>query len=134
MPRVEKLRDALSGSPTFEYLNQMHAAGWRLVAMEWERDAVGEPEPSQPKSEEIPYGMQIAEDGCQLIENQAETRLLTTAARLMVDDLPVSRIAAELNKLGYRTRRAALWTPTDVFNLAPRMLDAGPKLFERTTP
>jgi hypothetical protein len=131
MARTEKLRDALTRSPTFEYLNQMNAAGWRLVAMEWERDAPGEPDAAPAHLEEIPYGMQVAADGCSLVENAAESRILSEAARLLVEDMPVSRIAAELNSTGYRTRRAALWTPTDVFNLVPRMIDAGPRLFTR---
>lgn len=82
-----------------------------------------------PRIQEIPYGLQVGADCCSLVENTAETRVLKETARLLVDDMPLSRIAAELNNLGYRTRREALWTPTEVFKLLPRMIDAGNRLF-----
>jgi len=87
--------------------------------------------PPTDKLQEIPYGTKVAEDGCHLIDNQAELRVLTEAANLLVEDKPLSGIAAELNRLGYRTRRGDLWTQTDVFNLVPRMIDSGARLFER---
>ena len=83
MWELERLRDAKA--PKF---------GWRLVAMDRERETSGEPYHPEAKVEELPYGMQIAEDGCHLIENPAAVRVLTAAAPLMVDDMPVSGIAA----------------------------------------
>ncbi|MGH9661933.1 MAG: hypothetical protein ACRD96_25520, partial [Bryobacteraceae bacterium] len=42
---------------------------------------------------------------------------------------PYSRVAAELNRLGYRTRDGGEWRPEHVFNLLPRLIDAGPRVF-----
>jgi hypothetical protein len=48
---------------------------------------------------------------------------------MVVDDQPLSRVAAELNKRNYRTRAGREWTPSDLFSLLPRMIQVGPKLF-----
>jgi len=87
--------------------------------------------PETEKLQEIPYGTKVAEDGCHLIENLTEIRILSEAANLLVEDKPLSGIAETLNSLGYRTRRGQPWTQTDIFNLLPRMIDSGARLFER---
>jgi hypothetical protein len=43
----------------------------------------------------------------------------------------MSRVADELNRLGYRTRKAVKWTPAAVFDLLPRMIEAGPRIFTK---
>src|SRR5438874_2315284 len=131
MPKTERLRDVLSGSPTLEYLNQMSAFGWRLVALEWQRETDEETPENTPQMEEVPYGLQVADDGRHLRENAAETSILIAAVNMIVDDLPVSRVAEELNRLGYRTRSGAKWTASVVFELLPRMIEAGPKIFAK---
>src|SRR5438552_14690703 len=133
MAKTERLRDTLSGSPTLEYLNQMAASGWKLVALEWQRetDADSPENESSPLMEEVPYGLQVADDGRHLMENAAEMRILATAVNMFVDDLPVSRVAEELNRLGYRNRQGDRWTPVAVFELVPRMIEAGPKIFAK---
>lgn len=133
MPKTERLRDVLSGSPTLEYLQQMAASGWRLVALEWQRETdEEEPEAAAPHMEEVPYGLQVAADGRHLMESAAEMRILVTAVKMIVDDLPVSRVAEELNQYGYRTRSGEKWTATAVFDLLPRMIEAGPKIFAKS--
>jgi hypothetical protein len=109
----------------------MNASGWRLVALEWERESEStEPEPAESaRVEEVPYGVQISGDGFHLIESPAEMRVLMTAVNLIVDDAPLSGVADELNRQGFRTRTGAKWTPTAVFNLLPRMIETGPRIF-----
>jgi hypothetical protein len=131
MPKTERLRDVLSGSPTLEYLSEMGASGWRLVALEWQRETNQEVPESAPRMEEVPYGLQVADDGCHLMESAAEMRILIAAVNMIVDDLPVSRVAEELNRLGYRTRSGGKWSAPAVFELLPRMIEAGPKIFAR---
>jgi hypothetical protein len=131
MAKTERLRDVLSGSPTLEYLNQMGASGWRLVALEWQRETDEEVAEQLPEMEEVPYGLQVADDGRHLMENAAEMRILAGAVNMFVDDLPVSRVAEELNRLGYRNRQGDRWTPAAVFQLVPRMIEAGPKIFAK---
>jgi hypothetical protein len=112
----------------------MNASGWRLVALEWERDAVStEADAPQPPAQEleVPYGMQISDDGWHLVESAAEMRVLMHAVNMIVDDSSMSGVADELNRQGYRTRRGEKWTSAGVFNLLPRMIEAGPRIFTK---
>jgi len=43
MKKIEWVREALSAWPSAEHLNQREAAGWRMVAVEWEREVQVEP-------------------------------------------------------------------------------------------
>src|SRR5580698_1029652 len=101
MATTQRLRDVLTGSPTLEYLNHMTASGWRLIALEWERDS-DSPESESPvpamQEIEVPYGMQISEDGWHLIESAAEMRVLMSAINMIVDDYSMSGVADELNR------------------------------------
>ena len=45
MKKIEWIREALSAWPSAEYLNQREVAGWRLVAVEWEREVQVERRP-----------------------------------------------------------------------------------------
>jgi hypothetical protein len=128
MPKKERIRESLSGLPTLEYLMQRIELGWRPTAIEWERDIV--PEGVEQKwSEEIPYGLRVSDDCTGLVEHSAEREIITIALDMIVEDCPLSRVAAELNQRGYLTRAGSHWTPTDLFNLLPRMIQVGPKLF-----
>lgn len=131
MAKTERLHDVLSGSPTLEYLNQMGASGWKLVALEWQRETEEDSPEASPQMEEVPYGLQVAGDGLHLMENAAEMRMMASAVSMFVDDLPVSRVAEELNRLGYRNRKGNRWSATEVFHLLPRMIEAGPKIFAK---
>jgi len=106
------------------------AAGWKLVALEWERAAEGSAaEPSQPEAEEIPYGVQVSPDGQRLVENPVEREIIILALDRIVEDCPLSEVAEELNRRGHRMRGGAQWTPAALFNLLPRMIEVGPRLF-----
>jgi hypothetical protein len=48
---------------------------------------------------------------------------------LIVQDLSVSEVASELNRKGLRTRRGSPWSPVHVFNMLPRLIEVGPKMF-----
>jgi hypothetical protein len=126
----QRLREPLATSPTLEQLAGRVAAGWRLVALEWERDAEeGTAEPPQGRAEEIPYGLQISDDGSRLVENPAENEVIVLALDMIVEDCPLSRVADELNRRGYRTRESRAWTPAALFDLLPRMIQVGPRVF-----
>ena len=66
MKRIDRIREKVTIPPTSVYLSKMHDAGWRLVALEWEREIEfsGEPEPpvAEAGAEEIPFGLRIASD------------------------------------------------------------------------
>jgi hypothetical protein len=129
MAKKERIRESLTGLPTLQYLNSRIELGWRPSAIEWERDILQEGEGMGGWREEIPYGLQVSDDCTGLIENPAEREIITIAIDMVVDDQPLSRVAAELNKRNYRTRAGKEWTPSDLFSLLPRMIQVGPKLF-----
>ncbi len=126
MARKERLRESPEGKPVPEFLRQRAEAGWRLVAVEWEREA--ENEPSSTWTEDVPYGLRVSPDCTRLVQNPTETEIMVAALDMIVEDCPLSRVADELNRCGYRTRSADLWTPTTLFNLLPRMIEVSPRL------
>jgi hypothetical protein len=101
--------------------------GWKLVAVEWEREL---PESEQTaRADEIPFGLQISKDATRLEENPHEQEALQLMMELTVHDGPYSAIADELNHRGYRTREGFKWTPISVFQMLPRLIEVGPKIF-----
>ncbi len=79
--------------------------------------------------EEVPYGMRVAADCKFLEEDPAESEVLVSMMDLIVADNPLSQVAAELNRKGYRTRHGAPWTASAVFNMIPRLVEVGPRVF-----
>jgi hypothetical protein len=134
MPKMQRMREALTSSPTLEYLNQMNASGWKLVALEWEREGEGPDVPEKrpiPFEIEVPYGMQISDDGYHLLENPAEMRVMMQAVDMIVADYSMSGVADELNREGFRQRSGVKWTAAAVFDMLPRMIEAGPQIFSK---
>lgn len=129
MAKNVRIREPLAGSPTLEYLNERMASGWKLVALEWEKPADSQMPAGGESVEEIPYGLQVSSDCLRLVENPAERQLIILALDMIVDDCPLSRVAEELNRRGMRTREGQTWTPGALFNLLPRMIEVGPRLF-----
>ena len=64
MAQKEHIRETLSGLPTLEHLVERVEAGWKLVAIEWERQASAAPIEIREKHvlEEIPYGLRVSDD------------------------------------------------------------------------
>jgi hypothetical protein len=129
MAKNVRIREPLTGSPTLEYLNERMAAGWRLVALEWEKPAESKLSPNEEKVEEIPYGLQVSADCLRLVENPAERQIIILALDMIVEDCPLSRVADELNRRGLRNRDGQQWTPGALFTMLPRMIEVGPRLF-----
>ena len=131
MAKTVRIREPLAGSPTLEYLNERMAAGWKLVALEWEKPAESTLAPNEDaeRVEEIPYGLQVSGDALRLVENPAEREIIILALDMIVEDCPLSRVSEELNRRGLRTREGETWTPAALFNLLPRMIAVGPRLF-----
>jgi hypothetical protein len=130
MEQKERIRETLSGLPTLEHLVERVEAGWKLVAIEWAREAAGAAEPGEMQVvEEIPYGLRVADDCTGLVVSQTERQIIITALDMIVEDCPLSQVAAELNRLGHTTRDGNPWTPSALFTLLPRMIQVGPKVF-----
>jgi hypothetical protein len=126
---IERVREPLTALPSLEYLVQRIDAGWKLVALEWERPVSAEALKEQEFVEEIPYGLQVSPDCTGLVESPAERQTIIIALDLVVEDCPLSRVAEELNRRGYKTREGSPWTPTALFKLLPRMIQVGPRIF-----
>ena len=129
MPKKERIREAVTSLANPDYLTERAAAGWRLAALEWEREVSDAGEQPREWSEDLPYGLQASEDGSRLVENPAETKIVILALDMIVEDCPLSQVSAEMLRRGYRMRDGEPWTPTALFMLLPRMIQMGPRLF-----
>jgi hypothetical protein len=127
MAKFERRRQEVPESFGADDFARQAEQGWRLVAVEWERE-VPDSEESK-KAEEVPFGLQVARDGARLEPNPAEQEVLFQMMELTVQDGPYSAIADELNRRGYRTREGYKWTAISVFQMLPRLIEVGPKIF-----
>ncbi len=127
MASIERVHESASVLPGPEEIKRRAVDGWKLVALVWERE-IGPG--GQPRTiEEIPYGLQISADCHHLIENPGEQQVLMLAMDMIVEDRKISQVAEALNARGLRTRNGEKWSAPAVFNLLPRLVDAGAKMF-----
>ena len=129
MSRKEQLKEIVTGQFDLERLRKREQEGWRLVALEWQRETEGENGDHERFLEEVPFGMQVADDCFHLIDNPRETEALVLMMDLIVQDHPLSHVARELNLKGFRARGGGLWSQVSVFNMLPRLVEAGPQIF-----
>ena len=127
MAKVERIRELLTEPLSPEYLKQKEEAGWRPVAVEWQR-VVETGEAPGTLVEDVPYGLRIADNCERLVENPDEKQALMVIMERVVLDCPMSEIAAELNRRGFRTRQGFAWNEVSVFDMLPRLIDVGPQL------
>jgi len=127
MAKIERVREVVDGRPGQEYWELKERHGWRLVGLEWEREAqaAGENDGSYA---EVPYGLQIAPDCQRLEENRSEMEVLQTMLDLIGQDEPLSRVAEALNRQGFRTRQGTKWGIESVFQMLPRLIEVGPAI------
>ena len=128
MREVERFREPVTALPTPDAVESKRKEGWRLAAIEWERQGVREaPEGRRP----IPYGLRISTD-CQHLEvNPAEKDVVATIIAMIAGDHPLSKIATELNQRGSRTRNGADWTQVKIFQMLPRVIELGPEILSQ---
>ncbi len=129
MTRIERYRQPVKGAMDFSDLEQRIAEGWEPIAIEWQRQVEGEGSQTAGFVQEVPFGLQVAKDCMHLEENAEESRALTLMTDLIVDDRSLSEVADSLNQLGFRNRQGLKWSPVSVFNLLPRLIEAGPRIF-----
>ena len=129
MGEKELIRESPAGLPTQEYLNARVADGWRLIALEWERDGAHTEVEPQAWVEEIPYGLKVSADCLRLVESPEESQVILAALEMIVDDCPLSQVADELNRRGFKTRGGQPWGVVVLFDLLPRMIQVSPRIF-----
>jgi hypothetical protein len=131
----ERIRESLQGPLDATYLKQREQAGWKLVAVEWERTAaapaIAAPPPAEasPNLQEAPFGLRVAGDCEHLEQNPAEMQFLLSMMELIIQDISLVKVAEELNRKGFRTRKGAEWGPVAVFNMLPRLIELTPQIF-----
>ena len=129
MPRIERMREVVTGTLTPADFERRSAEGWRAVAVVWERQADGGAAASANIRDEVPYGLKISEDCLALEEDIQEKEALIVMLEMIVQDKPLSEIAESLNQRGFHTRRRTSWTPGTVFDMLPRLIEVGPRVF-----
>ena len=130
MAHFERIRDVVSGPFSPEIIRQRTAAGWQMVSIEWRRELPDAEAPTPGSfSEDIPYGLRISDD-CQRLEiDPAENRALMLMMELLVQDFSYSSIVSDLNEKGLRMRDGRPWSRVALFNMMPRLIEVGPRLF-----
>jgi hypothetical protein len=130
MKKMEWIREALAVWPSADYLKQRETAGWRIAAIEWERETQVETAAGAASSagEEIPYGTRVAGDCLHLEDNPTEMQVLNHLAEMIVQDVSYNHMAQSLNEHAFRTREGKAWTALAVFKLTPRLIDVAPRI------
>ena len=129
MAKTERVREVLTEPLDPEYLKRRTEAGWRLVAVEWQRQLDDEDQRASTLTEDVPFGLRVAADCSHLEEDPTERQVLMLMMDLIVQDHPLSKEAEELNQEGFQTRQRSKWNPVAVFNMLPRLIEVGPRIF-----
>jgi hypothetical protein len=132
MAHFERIRDVVSGPFSPAIMQQRMAAGWQLVSIEWRRELPDSEAPTEGAfNEDIPYGLRISDDCQRLVIDPRENQVLLHMMDLVVEDFSFSSIASDLNEKGFRTRDRRRWSQISVFNMLPRLIEIGPRLFSK---
>jgi hypothetical protein len=127
--KVERIRQVLSSPFGADELRTQTEQGWRIVAIEWEREIAETMPEASAAGEEPPFGLQVSSESNELEVNPTEREALFLMMELTVEEGPYSRIAEELNRRGFRTRKGRRWSPVSVFQMLPRLIEVGPRIF-----
>ena len=76
-----------------------------------------------------PPGLRISTDCKRLEVDEAENKVLLLMMDLLAQDFSYSAIVSDLNEKGYRTRAGKPWSRVAVFNMMPRLIEVGPRIF-----
>jgi hypothetical protein len=138
MSKLERIRESVRGPIDSDYIRRREEQGWRLAAIEWEVEWERGPEEDAARSrspmtevnlEDAPFGFRVARDSERLEENPSEMEFLLSMMELIIQDISLSKVAEELNRKGFRTRKGAEWGPVGVFNMLPRLIELTPRIF-----
>ena len=130
MAKLERIRESMEGNPDPEYLRQRQHEGWRLVGVEWERETETDATREAMTIEDAPFGARVSGDCEHLEENPPEMQFLLSMMELIIQDISLTKVAEELNKKGFRTRKGDDWGPVAVFNMLPRLIELTPRIFK----
>jgi len=123
------MREVLTGPLSPAYVERKSGEGWTPVAIVWERQVSEAETEAADISDQVPYGLKISEDCLALEQDLQEKDALLAMLEMIIQDKPLSEIAESLNQRGFRTRHNHTWTPGLVFDLLPRLIEVGPRVF-----
>ncbi len=129
MAKPERIRESLEGNLDLEYLKRRQQSGWRIVGVEWERETETGATRQPIIIEDAPFGTRVSGDCEHLEENPPEMQFLLSMMELIIQDISLTKVAEELNKKGFLTRKGTEWGPVAVFNMLPRLIELTPKIF-----
>jgi hypothetical protein len=130
MAYFERIRDVVSGPLSSEVVGQRTAAGWQMVSIEWRRELPDSETPTEGAyNEDIPYGLRISEDCLRLEVDPTENQAMMLMMELLGQDFSYSSIVSDLNEKGFRMRDGKPWNRVAVFNMMPRLIETGPRMF-----
>lgn len=130
MAYFERIRDTVTAPVLDAVVRQRTSAGWQPVSIEWRRELPDSERPTEGAfAEEIPYGLRISDDCKRLEVDDRENQILLQMMESLVQDFSFSSIASDLNEKGFRTREGKRWNPVAIFNMIPRLIEIGPRLF-----
>ena len=129
MRQTVRFREAVVSLPDIQSLQKRQSEGWTLTALEWSREVEVQGVTIAPSPQEVPYGLRISGDCWHLEEDATEIAVLTEIMEMLLQDRSLSRVADELNLRGHRMRDGAQWDPVSIFNLLPRIVEVGPRIF-----
>lgn len=123
------MREVLAEPLSSAQMEAKAADGWRPVAVIWQREVEdGKPAPADI-TEPVPYGLKISEDCLALEQDLQEREALVVMLEMIIQDKPLTVISDSLNQRGFRTRHNTNFTPGTVFDLLPRLIEVGPRVF-----
>lgn len=130
----QTMRDAVTGELSLEYFAKRFQEGWKIAGIEWVRDsdeAIASKSSLNLLSGEatLPYGFQLTGSGL-VEENPLEAAVLLLILDQVIREKRIQEIASALNEQGYVTREGSPWSAAEVFNLMPRLIEAGPSLLK----
>jgi hypothetical protein len=142
MPDFERIRETCDGVLDAQYLRERQQAGWRLAALEWEREAPAQqagPAGAVARAvaesfaaaarQDPPFGTRVVPEGSALEEDPDEMQFLFSVMELIIQDISITKVAEELNRRGFQTRSGKPWGPVAIFNLLPRLVELTPRIF-----
>ena len=101
-----------------------------MVSIEWRRELPdSETPPDGAINEDIPFGLRVSDDCKRLEVDPHENQVLLLMMELLAQDFSYAAIVSDLNEKGFRTRDGRPWTRVTVFNMMPRLIEVGPRIF-----
>jgi hypothetical protein len=130
MAVYERIKDVISAPFSAERISERQSAGWQMISIEWRRELPASETPvKEERSDEIPYGLRISDDCSRLEVDSYENAVLMQMMDLLGQDFSYARIVSDLNERGLHMRDGSSWNRVAVFNMMPRLIEVGPRLF-----